>query len=108
MPVRPPVQVDSFKTNLPSPYSARYVGSMVSDVHRTLLYGGIFLYPADRKSKKGKLRVLYEGFPMAKILEDAGGIASTGLFEGSIQRSVGRAHCPPLCAALTVVCVWRW
>eukprot|EP01051_Picozoa_sp_SAG22_P026663 SAG22_NODE_8529_length_648_cov_0.841530_2_plen_68_part_01 len=37
-------------------YSARYIGSMVSDVHRTLLYGGIFLYPADKKSPKGKLR----------------------------------------------------
>lgn len=40
------------------PYTARYVGSMVSDVHRTLLYGGIFLYPADKKSPKGKLRML--------------------------------------------------
>jgi fructose-1,6-bisphosphatase I len=67
-------------------YAARYVGSMVSDVHRTLLYGGIFLYPADKKSKKGKLRVLYEGFPMAMITEQAGGIASTGMFNGSIGR----------------------
>lgn len=67
-------------------YSARYVGSMVSDVHRTLLYGGIFLYPADKKSKKGKLRVLYEGFPMAMITEQAGGIASTGMFQGKIGR----------------------
>lgn len=82
------LQVDSFKNHKPSPYSARYVGSMVSDVHRTLLYGGVFLYPADKKSKKGKLRVLYEGFPMAKIIEDAGGVASTGLFNGSIQRWV--------------------
>lgn len=77
--------VDAFKHQDP-PYAARYVGSMVSDVHRTLLYGGIFLYPADRKSKIGKLRVLYEGFPMAKIVEDAGGIATTGLFQGKIQR----------------------
>lgn len=77
--------VDSFKQQDP-PYAQRYVGSMVSDVHRTLLYGGIFLYPADRKSKIGKLRVLYEGFPMAKIVEDAGGIATTGLFNGKIQR----------------------
>eukprot|EP00405_Crypthecodinium_cohnii_P018517 CAMPEP_0206482822 /NCGR_PEP_ID=MMETSP0324_2-20121206/39076_1 /ASSEMBLY_ACC=CAM_ASM_000836 /TAXON_ID=2866 /ORGANISM="Crypthecodinium cohnii, Strain Seligo" /LENGTH=350 /DNA_ID=CAMNT_0053960789 /DNA_START=99 /DNA_END=1151 /DNA_ORIENTATION=+ len=67
-------------------YSARYVGSMVSDVHRTLLYGGIFLYPADKKSKKGKLRVLYEGFPMAMITEQAGGLASTGMFLGKIGR----------------------
>merc|ERR1719203_2282869 len=69
-----------------SGYSARYVGSMVSDVHRTLLYGGIFLYPADKKSKKGKLRVLYEGFPMAMITEQAGGVASTGMFKGKVGR----------------------
>lgn len=43
------------------PYSARYIGSMVADVHRTLLYGGIFGYPDDKKSKNGKLRLLYEG-----------------------------------------------
>jgi len=69
-----------------SGYAARYVGSMVSDVHRTLLYGGIFLYPADKKSKSGKLRILYEGFPMAMITEQASGIASCGMFNGSIQR----------------------
>jgi len=69
-----------------SGYAARYVGSMVSDVHRTLLYGGIFLYPADKKSKKGKLRVLYEGFPMAMITEQAGGVASTGMLQGKVQR----------------------
>ena len=67
-------------------YAARYVGSMVSDVHRTILYGGIFVYPADKKSPKGKLRVLYEGFPMALIVESAGGVASTGMFNGSVQR----------------------
>ncbi|CAO3630407.1 unnamed protein product [Cunninghamella blakesleeana] len=59
-------------------YSARYVGSMVSDIHRTLLYGGIFGYPADSKSKKGKLRILYEVFPMAFLIEQAGGKATTG------------------------------
>jgi len=69
-----------------SGYAARYVGSMVSDVHRTLLYGGIFLYPADKKSTKGKLRVLYEGYPMAMITEQAGGIASTGMFKGKLGR----------------------
>jgi fructose-1,6-bisphosphatase I len=68
------------------PYAARYVGSMVSDVHRTILYGGIYLYPADAKSKNGKLRVLYEGFPMAMIIEQAGGVASCGMFKGKIQR----------------------
>jgi len=59
-------------------YSLRYVGSMVADVHRTLLYGGIFLYPADKKSPNGKLRVLYECFPMAFIMENAGGKSITG------------------------------
>ena len=52
-----------------SPYSARYIGSMVADVHRTLLYGGIFGYPNDKKSKNGKLRLLYEAFPMAYLTE---------------------------------------
>lgn len=42
------------------PYSSRYIGSMVADAYRTLLYGGIFAYPADKKSPKGKLRILYE------------------------------------------------
>eukprot|EP00928_Gymnodinium_smaydae_P082932 TRINITY_DN661_c0_g1_i7.p1 TRINITY_DN661_c0_g1~~TRINITY_DN661_c0_g1_i7.p1 ORF type:complete len:349 (-),score=103.06 TRINITY_DN661_c0_g1_i7:315-1361(-) len=69
-----------------SGYAARYVGSMVSDIHRSLLYGGIFLYPADKKSTKGKLRVLYEGFPMAMITEQAGGQASTGMFNGKVGR----------------------
>jgi len=68
------------------PYAARYVGSMVSDVHRTILYGGIYLYPADNVNKKGKLRVLYEGFPMAMIMEQAGGACSCGMFNGKIQR----------------------
>ncbi|RHZ22847.1 hypothetical protein DYB31_006237 [Aphanomyces astaci] len=49
---------------------------MVSDVHRTLLYGGIFFYPADKKS--GKLRLLYEANPMSFIVEQAGGISTTG------------------------------
>ncbi|ELU45740.1 fructose-bisphosphatase [Rhizoctonia solani AG-1 IA] len=61
-----------------SPYSARYIGSMVADVHRTLLYGGIFGYPDDKKSKSGKLRILYEAFPMAMLTEQAGGLAVTG------------------------------
>jgi fructose-1,6-bisphosphatase I len=52
------------------PYSARYIGSMVADAYRTLLYGGIFAYPADRKSPKGKLRILYECAPMAMVFEN--------------------------------------
>ncbi|KAH9324972.1 hypothetical protein KI387_005150, partial [Taxus chinensis] len=61
-----------------SPKSLRYIGSMVADVHRTLLYGGIFMYPADKKSPNGKLRTLYEVFPMSFIMEQAGGQAFTG------------------------------
>lgn len=64
--------------NKGKPYSLRYVGSMVADVHRTLLYGGIFCYPADKKSPQGKLRVLYEVFPMAFLVEQAGGKSTTG------------------------------
>ncbi len=59
-------------------YTSRYIGSMVGDVHRTLLYGGVFGYPADTKNKNGKLRLLYEAAPMAFLVEQAGGIATTG------------------------------
>nr|XP_046162810.1 fructose-1,6-bisphosphatase 1-like [Oncorhynchus gorbuscha] len=61
-----------------APYGGRYVGSMVADVHRTLVYGGIFLYPANVKSPRGKLRLLYECNPMSFIIEQAGGMATTG------------------------------
>ncbi len=62
-------------------YSGRYIGSLVADFHRNLLYGGIFLYPADSKDPKkphGKLRLLYEANPLAFIAEQAGGAASDG------------------------------
>lgn len=55
----------------------RYVGSMVADMHRTLLKGGIFLYPADEKNTNGKLRLLYEAIPMGFLMEQAGGKANT-------------------------------
>nr|XP_045601473.1 fructose-1,6-bisphosphatase 1-like isoform X3 [Procambarus clarkii] len=57
---------------------ARYIGSMVADVHRTIKYGGIFMYPATADSPKGKLRLLYECNPMAYLVEQAGGKATTG------------------------------
>ena len=76
--------VDAFRLNQPA-YTARYVGSMVADIHRTLLYGGVYMYPADAKKGNGKLRILYEGFPMAMIMEAAGGQASTGAFRGDIR-----------------------
>lgn len=56
----------------------RYVGSMVADMHRTLLKGGVFLYPADSKNETGKLRLLYEAIPMGFLMEQAGGKAHTG------------------------------
>jgi D-fructose 1,6-bisphosphatase (EC 3.1.3.11) len=59
-------------------YTSRYIGSMVADVHRTLIKGGIFAYPADVKNKNGKLRLLYEASPMAFLTVQAGGIATTG------------------------------
>lgn len=59
-------------------FSSRYIGSMVGDVHRTLLYGGVFGYPSDTKNKNGKLRLLYEGAPMSYLMEQAGGLSSTG------------------------------
>merc|ERR1719277_43704 len=59
-------------------YSLRYIGSMVGDILRTLLYGGVFAYPADTKNQDGKLRLLYEGAPMSMIMEQAGGKAITG------------------------------
>ncbi len=59
-------------------FSSRYIGSLVADFHRTLLRGGIFLYPADANNPSGKLRLLYEASPLAMIAEAAGGRASDG------------------------------
>jgi fructose-1,6-bisphosphatase I len=60
------------------PYTSRYVGTLVADFHRTLLRGGIFVYPPTRKAPQGKLRLLYEANPMAMIVEQAGGKATDG------------------------------
>ncbi len=60
------------------PYSTRYIGSLVADFHRTLLYGGIYLYPGDSRNKSGKLRLMYENNPLAYICEQAGGRAIDG------------------------------
>ncbi len=59
-------------------FSARYIGSLVADFHRNLLYGGVFMYPADNMHAAGKLRLLYEAAPLAFIAEQAGGCASDG------------------------------
>ena len=60
------------------PYSLRYVGSLVADFHRTLLQGGVYIYPDDERNPDGKLRLLYECAPLAFVAEQAGGCASTG------------------------------
>lgn len=60
------------------PYGLRYIGSLVADVHRTLLYGGVFLYPGAVKKPEGKLRLLYEAAPLAMVIEHAGGKATNG------------------------------
>jgi fructose-1,6-bisphosphatase I len=60
------------------PKNARYIGSLVADLHRNLLSGGIFLYPADTKNPHGKLRLLYEAAPLALLVEQAGGAATDG------------------------------
>lgn len=60
------------------PYNQRYIGSLVSDFHRTLLKGGIFMYPENKKNPQGKLRLAFEAAPLAYIVENAGGLASTG------------------------------
>ncbi|XP_012297539.3 fructose-1,6-bisphosphatase 1-like [Aotus nancymaae] len=72
------VQRKKFLPDNSAPYGARYMGSMVADVHCTLVYGGIFLYPANKNSPNGKLRLLYECNPMAYVMEKAGGMATTG------------------------------
>jgi fructose-1,6-bisphosphatase I len=65
-------------TTTERPYSSRYIGSMVADIHRNLLYGGIFMYPSDSRNPNGKLRLMYECNPMAFIVEQAGGRATNG------------------------------
>lgn len=60
------------------PYKARYIGSLVADIHRNMIYGGIFIYPEDKRSPNGKLRLLYECNPIAFLVEQAGGLAFDG------------------------------
>ncbi len=72
-------------------WSARYIGSLVGDFHRNLVKGGVFLYPASTKAPKGKLRLLYEAFPLAYLVEQAGGAATDG--HGAIlDRTLSSLH----------------
>lgn len=68
----------SHDKNTARPYSLRYIGAMVGDMHRTFLKGGVFMYPAAKGETKGKLRLLYECIPMAYLTEQAGGKAING------------------------------
>ncbi|MFZ1703717.1 MAG: class 1 fructose-bisphosphatase [Saprospiraceae bacterium] len=70
----------------------RYIGSMVSDIHRIMFQGGIFLYPNTRKYPKGKLRLLYECYPMSYIVEQAGGVAITCKLERILDKKIGSLH----------------
>src|SRR5246127_1762215 len=82
-------QVEDAKTS--RPYTSRYIGSMVADVHRNLIKGGIFIYPVTAGSPKGKLRLVYECNPMAFIIEQAGGKASNG-YERILDLNVSELH----------------
>lgn len=73
-------------------YRLRYIGSMVSDIHRIMFQGGIFLYPNTRKYPKGKLRLLYECYPMAYIIEQAGGSALTCKLERIMDVEIHSLH----------------
>jgi fructose-1,6-bisphosphatase I len=82
-------QVEDEKTR--RPYTSRYIGSMVADIHRNMIKGGIFIYPITSQAPKGKLRLVYECNPMAFIIEQAGGKASNG-YERILDLEVNELH----------------
>jgi fructose-1,6-bisphosphatase I len=82
-------QVEDTKTN--RPYTSRYIGSMVADLHRNMIKGGIFIYPLTASAPKGKLRLVYECNPMAFIIEQAGGKASNG-YDRILELEVTELH----------------
>ena len=82
-------QVEDKKTN--RAYTSRYIGSMVADVHRNLIKGGIFIYPVTASAANGKLRLVYECNPMAFIIEQAGGLASNG-YQRILELDVKQLH----------------
>jgi len=82
-------QVEDEKTR--RPYTSRYIGSMVADIHRNLIKGGIFIYPVTASAPKGKLRLVYECNPMAFIIEQAGGKASNG-YDRILELDVNELH----------------
>jgi len=82
-------QVEDAKTN--RPYTSRYIGSMVADLHRNLIKGGIFIYPVTAGAPNGKLRLVYECNPMAFIIEQAGGRATNG-YDRILDLEVNELH----------------
>jgi fructose-1,6-bisphosphatase I len=82
-------QVEDDKTK--RPYTSRYIGSMVADIHRNMIKGGIFIYPITSQAPKGKLRLVYECNPMSFIIEQAGGKASNG-YERILDLDVKELH----------------
>lgn len=86
------------------PYTSRYIGSLVSDIHRNMIKGGIYIYPTSSKAPNGKLRLLYECNPMAFIAEQAGGKASNG-FERIMEIQPTELHqrVPFFCGSYNMV-----
>ncbi|HEU4496914.1 MAG TPA: class 1 fructose-bisphosphatase [Flavobacterium sp.] len=86
------------------PYTSRYIGSLVSDIHRNMIKGGIYIYPTSSKATSGKLRLLYECNPMAFIAEQAGGRASDGFRRiMEIQPSELHQRVPFFCGSYNMV-----
>ena len=77
-PATAPTSTGCATASLGHRYASRYIGSMVADFHRTLLKGGVFLYPPTDEHPQGKLRLLYEANPIAFLAEQAGGVATDG------------------------------
>jgi fructose-1,6-bisphosphatase I len=82
-------QVEDKQTS--RPYTSRYIGSMVADIHRNMIIGGIFIYPNTSGAPNGKLRLVYECNPMAFIIEQAGGRATDG-FNRILDKNVTTLH----------------
>jgi fructose-1,6-bisphosphatase I len=86
------------------PYTSRYIGSLVSDFHRNMIKGGIYIYPTSTKAPKGKLRLLYEANPMAFLAEQAKGAATDGYMRTmDIQPTSLHQRVPFFCGSINMV-----
>ena len=91
------------------PYTSRYIGSLVSDLHRNMIKGGIYIYPTSTKAPKGKLRLLYEANPMSFIVEQAGGKASDGFARiMELQPTELHQRVPFFCGSFNMVEKAEW